>query len=847
MNKYRLVIVGAGPAGMSAAARAAELDREAGNDEPTYLLLEAFVRPAKTIQRYQKGKLVMAEPGFLDLRSDLKFQEGAREQILDQWQADLARTAVNIRFGSEVKSISGSKGNFAISLASGESIGAETVILAIGLEGNPRKLGVEGEDLAHVQYQLDDPEEYSDECIIVVGAGDSAIENALALSAQNDVYILNRRDEFSRAKEGNLNAVLAAINNPERRLNCYYSTSVNRVLESDEGGRAMLAELDTPEGAVRLPCDRIIARLGAIPPRKFVESIGIKFPSEKRDAIPELTRHYQSNVPGVYIIGSLAGYPLIKQAMNQGHDVVEFIRGNFIAPADQPLLEYQFNGLPYEREVDDLIGRFQSLIPMFRELNALAFRELVIESNVIVSYPDGAAYAEARSKSDRLLEELSRLENSPRITKVIREGDVIYEPGEFGTSFFTIVDGEVILDRDADGAKRQTTLSRGEFFGEMSLLSGRPRSERATAGAGCIVVESPRRTMVKLMNSNDTVREGIEWIFVVRELQKQFAPDADAADLRDISSRVGVRSYKAGETVYTEGEKGDSLHIVRSGGVALSRQIDGGNVLVGEVRGGGRIGDMALMGDPMRRETARATVALETIEVRRPQFIELVRGNDTQINELQDSVSQRVTDYARMAVRPESGALMNFLMDHGLGEATNVLVIDESLCIGCDNCEVACAETHNGISRLKRKEGPSFADVHIPISCRHCEQPHCMKDCPPNAIHRAENGEVYINESCIGCGNCVTNCPYDVIRMNYDAPPSPGLFAWIFSGAGHGPGEVPDYEPTEAARKKGKKATKCDACVGRPSGPACVTACPTGAAIRIGPSQFVDLVEERRR
>jgi thioredoxin reductase/Fe-S-cluster-containing dehydrogenase component/CRP-like cAMP-binding protein len=844
---YRIAIIGAGPAGLSAAGRAARLDAETGAASPTHILIEGFAAHAKTVQRYQKGKHVMAEPGFLDLRSDMHFEAGARENILGQWQDDLKATGANIRLGTEVKSLSGSKGSFAITLADGTSLVAEHIVLAIGLEGNPRKLGVAGEDLPRVQYQLDDPKEYADETILVVGAGDAAIENALALAAQNDVWILNRRDEFSRAKEGNLNGILAAISNSGSRLGCYYSTAIKSVVQTDGAEHAMMATLETPEGELEVPCDRIIARLGAIPPRKFVESTGVKFPSDKRDAIPELTRHYESNVPGIYIIGSLAGYPLIKQAMNQGYDVVEFINGNFIQPADHPLLEYQFHGLPYDREVDDLIERFQSLIPMFGELNALAFRELVIESNIIVSYPSGPEYAEAEKKAQRLAAKFANQPKPPRTTLVIREGDVIYEAGEFGTSFYTIVDGEVFLERDSGDGIDRTELSRGEFFGEMSLLSGRPRLERAIAGPSCIVVESPRRTMVKLMNSNDTVREGIEWIFIVRELQAQFAPHANVADLRDISSRVQVCSFKAGETIFSEGEQGACLHIIRSGGVALSRNIGGTEVLVSEVRGGGRIGDMALMGDPTRRETARATVAVETIEVRRQEFIDLVRKDEKQIKVLQATVSRHVTDKARMAVRPESGTVMKFLMAEGLGEATNVLVIDETLCVGCDNCEKACAETHGGISRLKRREGPSLAEVHIPVACRHCEQPHCMKDCPPNASRRAETGEVYINDSCIGCGNCVTNCPYDVISLNYDAPEKPGLLSWLLFGAGSGPGQEENYAVTDAAKKKGKKATKCDACVGQKGGPACVAACPTGAAMRIGPAQFIDLVEERRR
>jgi Fe-S-cluster-containing hydrogenase component 2/thioredoxin reductase/CRP-like cAMP-binding protein len=845
MPGFQIAIIGAGPAGLSAAGRAAERDRQAGRaNNPSYVLLEGFSAHAKTIQRYQKGKHVMAEPGFLDLRSDMKFAAGTRERILDSWADTLDQLEVNIQYGCEVAKITGSKGAFKIQLTSGQQVAAQHVVLAIGLEGNPRKLGVPGEEHPQVQYQLDDPKEFRDETIIVVGAGDSAIENALALADQNDVWILNRGKEFTRAKDGNLNAVLAAISDQRRRLNCYYETTIKRV-SPGSGNKPMSVLLQTPNGEKTLECHRIIARLGGIPPRKFVESIGIKFPNERADAIPELSHHYESNVPGVYVIGSLAGYPLIKQAMNQGYDVVEFINGNNIKPADHPLLEYHFHGLPFERAADEMLERFQTLIPMFGQLNSLAFRELIIESEMIVAYPPGAEYQEAEGKMAQLRKQLRSLNPAPSMTRLMREGDVIYEPGEFGTSFFTIVDGEVMLESAAPQNLR-SQLGRGEFFGEMSLLSGRPRAERAVAGAGCILVETPRRTMLKLMNSNEEVRSGVDWIFVVRELQRHFAPFAPLKELRSIGTRVTLHQYKAGDVLFKEGSVGDSLFVLRSGGVTLSRKQGDKDSLVSQVRAGHLVGEMALMGDPLRRETATATVAAQAIEIKRREFLELTRRNDARLDPLQRDVSRNVVDNARMHVRPEAGSVMNFLMDEGLGEATNVLIIDESLCIGCDNCEKACAETHGGISMLDREAGATYANVHIPISCRHCEQPHCMKDCPPNALRRSESGEVYINDTCIGCGNCETNCPYDVIRMVYDAPKKPGLLSWLLFGAGSGPGEQVGYLPSQKAKDKGAKATKCDACVDVKGGPACVRACPTGAAIRIGPEQYVDLIEERK-
>jgi Fe-S-cluster-containing hydrogenase component 2 len=187
-----------------------------------------------------------------------------------------------------------------------------------------------------------------------------------------------------------------------------------------------------------------------------------------------------------------------------------------------------------------------------------------------------------------------------------------------------------------------------------------------------------------------------------------------------------------------------------------------------------------------------------------------------------------------MEAQPEAGDLISFLMQQGLGEATDVLLIDEALCIGCDNCEKACAETHGGTSRLDRAAGPSYAQVHVPTSCRHCEDPHCMKDCPPDAIRRAPNGEVYIQESCIGCGNCERNCPYDVIQMASAKEKAPNLLAWILTGHGPAPGE---RRPVDADSME-KKAVKCDMCKDLAGGPACVRACPTGAALRISPAEF---------
>lgn len=120
-----------------------------------------------------------------------------------------------------------------------------------------------------------------------------------------------------------------------------------------------------------------------------------------------------------------------------------------------------------------------------------------------------------------------------------------------------------------------------------------------------------------------------------------------------------------------------------------------------------------------------------------------------------------------------------------------------------------------------------------------------MKDCPPDAIHRAPNGEVYIADNCIGCGNCVRNCPYSVIHMATKPPAKPGILQWLMFGSGPGPGEAP-HDPKVHVAGESKKAVKCDMCKDLSGGPACVRACPTGAAIRIGPEEFSAYAQARR-
>jgi CRP-like cAMP-binding protein/Fe-S-cluster-containing hydrogenase component 2 len=645
-----------------------------------------------------------------------------------------------------------------------------------------------------VQYTLDDPDEYQDETIVIVGAGDAAIENAIALARCNKVIIINRRDEFARAKEGNLAQISRAIE--DGAITCFFKTQVSAV----EPGEAIV--LITETGETRVECNRIIARLGAIPPRHFVASCGIAFPSDDPTTLPELTNRYESNVPGLYVIGALGGYPLIKQAMNQGYEVAEFIKGNEIQPADHGILEQKFRSLPFGTDVDDTLALVRKRIPLFADINGLVLRELVLASDLLTP----------------------------------KDGDIIFQKNDYTNSFISIVQGEVNIETD-DG--KFIRLSQGQFFGEMSLLSGRRRSATVRAAANCVLLESPRREVVRLMNTYTRVRSIIDQFFIIRTLRAGLLPDTPFEDVLAFSRTAELKTYKADEVIFNEGDEATGLHLIRSGSVSVSRRIGGRDIVTSYVAAGNYVGEMGLLGQSKRSATVRATVSTESIYLPADVFQSMLLQNTGMRERVQTMVKNRLSQNLRMESVPEAGDLISFLMQQGLGEATDVLLIDESLCVGCDNCEKACAETHDGTSRLNRAAGPSYAQVHVPTSCRHCEDPHCMKDCPPDAIRRAPNGEVYIQDSCIGCGNCESNCPYGVIQMASKKEAAPNLLAWLLSGRGPDPGQRQALDSGNAV----KKAVKCDMCKDLSGGPACVRACPTGAALRMSPSEFVNLTK----
>jgi Fe-S-cluster-containing hydrogenase component 2 len=170
-------------------------------------------------------------------------------------------------------------------------------------------------------------------------------------------------------------------------------------------------------------------------------------------------------------------------------------------------------------------------------------------------------------------------------------------------------------------------------------------------------------------------------------------------------------------------------------------------------------------------------------------------------------------------------------------DAQSLLVLDLEKCTRCDQCVKACADAHDGVTRLLR-DGVRFENYLIATSCRQCRDPLCMVGCPVGSIRRRNSLEVIIEDWCVGCGLCATNCPYGNITVHeFDSDGTATALQTVKT----------DKDSTHT--NKVRKATSCDLCHDLAE-PSCVYACPHDAAHRVKPNEFfaqvlgVDLDQE---
>ncbi|MFL5657981.1 MAG: cyclic nucleotide-binding domain-containing protein [Ktedonobacteraceae bacterium] len=476
-------------------------------------------------------------------------------------------------------------------------------------------------------------------------------------------------------------------------------------------------------------------------------------------------------------------------------------------------------------------------------------------------------------------------------------GAAIMHEGEFSRSIYLILEGRLELSSAGpDGRDLPVAiLRRGEYMGEHGMLTGQQRGASARAQTSAIVLEVAEQVMQRLMEIVPAVRNFFEQLNNTRSIESilkrmvLFQGVSDI-DIRQIAEQAEVKRYQRDDRLFSEDTIGrpakESLHLLLEGFVKVARRTGAGTGrdktderIIAYRQGGDYFaGGLDLLGDGGAVSVSaitRASVAevprqaLLSVFTRYPEVGQRFKARLQQYLDAAaaaqtgffDPLKQTYTGALQERSDAEARAGLRALVGGGVIEGTEVLVIDLDKCIHCNECEEACARRH-GHSRMNRK-GMVVGNISIATACRQCQDPVCML-CSRAGIARLPSGEVYITESCIGCGICAERCPYDnisIMTLEDEATFSSSWqqFSSFFTrGAGRergrkvlpmansvaAPGPLTAHQPVDAFGEMRKKlAIKCDLCAGY-NNQACIQACPTGAAFRVQPTQFFGSTED---
>jgi len=414
--------------------------------------------------------------------------------------------------------------------------------------------------------------------------------------------------------------------------------------------------------------------------------------------------------------------------------------------------------------------------------------------------------------------------------------------GETRTSIHT--DGGRALAL-ADGRWVDEMTPVDVIFGIMSCLNHYPRSATITALEETELFEI-NKNVLHMLQRNDASRHVLDTAYRTHSLKREIgdmtmfrglspADRAAAAELLEEAAEL-VRVEK-GQPIFRQGDLATDFFKVRYGFVKVSQRLGGQDRVLDYLGPGRTFGEIGLLsaldglgddagdggpaaGRARRTATCTALDDVELVRVRADDFRGII-ARFPAVREALVAESRRLLKRdAERAEAPEQD--LGGFLENGLYSAQKLLVLDLESCTRCDECTRACSDTHEGVTRLIR-EGLRFENFLVASSCRSCLDPYCLVGCPVDAIHRKprENHpgavEIVIEDHCIGCGLCSTNCPYGNISMH-----------------------------READRRV---ATTCDLCrdlVAPDDDPSCVYACPHNAAFRMSGQDLLRIVAARR-
>ena len=455
------------------------------------------------------------------------------------------------------------------------------------------------------------------------------------------------------------------------------------------------------------------------------------------------------------------------------------------------------------------------------------------------------------------------------VKRRFKRGEVICREGEYGSTAFYILDGEArvsiaspiahvktkgavkrflgklssrLTQRQNDEREEETgqnwihidapvdlnyenpvaILKAGDLFGEMTCMSLYPRSATVRAETDCTMLEM-LRNVLDILQRNKNFRAQLDQSYRQRALDSHLRAVPIFAELTDefiesLRDTVELLRFTPGQPICRQGELADSFYLVRIGFVKVSQTHPGGEMVLAYLSRGDYFGETGLLKGDVRTATCSALDHVEVVRINSDDFAKM-NAEFPQVRQKLEATERERAKMNRDRLSMVSSTPLDSFLKQGLMEAQSLLLLDLDSCTRCDACVRACADAHDGVTRLVR-EGLRFDHYLVATSCRQCLDPLCMVGCPVGSIRRRNSLEVIIEDWCIGCGLCADNCPYGNINMHPF-----NVFA-----------DVPGAAGKKVAMVK-QKATSCDLCSDFAE-PSCVYACPHDAAHRVNPRQF---------
>jgi CRP-like cAMP-binding protein/Fe-S-cluster-containing hydrogenase component 2 len=357
------------------------------------------------------------------------------------------------------------------------------------------------------------------------------------------------------------------------------------------------------------------------------------------------------------------------------------------------------------------------------------------------------------------------------------------EKRDGNTRTFIPIDASV----DLSIAKPLAVLGSGELFGEMTCRTFSPRSATVRAAEDCVVVEFLRVVLDMLMGSRaiDAISKAGTRVKVPTfkgtsfkaEMDKKYRERSLSNHLRSVplfssldeffmdrlKQNVELVSFDKGDAICKQGEAADAFYLIRQGMVKVSQALAGGEMVRTYLGRGDYFGEIGLLKNQPRGATCSALDRVDVVRIKAAEFNAMlenfpdVRATLTQVADARIKAAEQT----KLPV----GLNMDEFLDQGLFEAQNLLLIDLDRCVRCDLCVRACADAHDGVTRLLR-DGLRYDKYLVATACRTCRDPLCMTQCPVSSIRRKDNLEIIIEDWCIGCTKCAELCPFGNINMH---------------------------------------------------------------------------------